>query len=969
MDSTLGGTEAAVSVDPVNAPVLNNPYQAPSKYWRLDRNLRAIDADPIRGRRPSLALLPVPRGRKTTTNLEFDLGNAEHNQLVNAIRYEVGRWRSAFYPDVTGITKQLLEWWSDGRTRHKLFFAQREAIETVIFLTETRDGRSLAKRVAEASKLHNDGIIRWAIKMATGTGKTVVMGMIIAWQALNAQRSRSNRYSRSFLAIAPGHTVRERLQVLRPSNDQNIFDDFGLVPARFRPELSGIQVAVVNFQAFQRRDLLAGSSVVGKKLLGTGGVIGNSSEATEDAAAMFERVLRGLRGNDRLVVLNDEAHHCYLPGVEREGALGIEDDKVAAIWFNAIRGLRTQRRLGPVYDLSATPMFISTAGRKRATLFPWTVSDFPLLDAIESGLVKIPRLPVDDDAPDEEEAVNRELYRRTTPKKVRSDRIPEPFGAAMRALYDDYVEHFEAWQVSNMPTPPVFIIVANSIPNARAIYRNIAGYQIQSPSEEEPGEFVPGALPLFSNVREDGTGYNGKLRTLLVHSKLDSDDEITGQLADEIRDLARRLGRQPSDSKSAVREVLNTVGRKGQPGEQVRCVVSVSMLTEGWDTRTVTHVLGYRAFGTQLLCEQVTGRALRRVNFDSFDDDGKFTPEYAEVFGVPFDFMPTSGKGKVVPPAERFVVESIPGRSWARIAFPNLTGYLIEPGSEGVRLDPNQIKPHSIRVEGTPTVTWVGGVIGSLDEVTMPLVRRQTAVFKTAEAAAAQFADGQNRRQAMFADMVRATSEWLSSGLIDCEDHALLTHPPHDHAVPAMIAAACTGRNSASRLVGEFDSKDISDTESVQFETSLKHTHITSKSELNLAACHTQFEKHVAEFLDQHEDVRAWVRNFQIGWTVPYVFASAQREYEPDFVARLFGDYEQDDCIHLLIEVKGVPDEQSDAKSRYVREWWIPAVANSPQTPNWLRKWVFVQIDDPDSAWRQLDWAVQDAYHLIRQSK
>ena len=774
-------------------------------------------------------------------------------------------------------------------------------------------------------------------------------------------------YSRSFLAIAPGHTVRERLQALRPSVTGNIYDEFRLVPARFRPELSGIQVAVVNFQAFQRRDLLAGSSVVGKKLLAAGSIPAPGSEATEDAAAMLARVLRGLRGGDRLVVLNDEAHHCYLPGVEYEGALGKEDDKVAAIWFNAIRGLRDSDRLGQVFDLSATPMFISTAARKQATLFPWTVSDFPLLDAIESGLVKIPRLPVDDDATGEEEAVNRELYRRTTPKTVRADRVPEPFGAAMRALYQDYAKHFEAWWESQMPSPPVFIIVANNISNARAIFRHIAGYQGRPPTDEYPAEYVPGALPLFSNVRTDGSGYAETLRTLLVHSKLDSDDAITGQLAKEIRDQARRLGRQSGDPKSAIRRTLNTVGRNGQPGENIRCVVSVSMLTEGWDTRTVTHVLGYRAFGTQLLCEQVTGRALRRVNFDSFDESGRFTPEYAEVFGVPFDFMPTTGRGPIVTPPERYVVESRLGRSSLRVAFPNLTGYLIEPGADGVRLDPARIRPHSIQVEGTPTVTWVGGVIGSLDEVNVPLVRRQSAIFRTAETATRQFAEGANRRLPMFADMVRATRQWLSSDLVECDDDTLLTHPPHDREVPALIAKACVGHESESRLVGEIDSNSMGDTEGIRFETSLKHRHETTKSELNLAACHSQFEKLVAELLDQHDDVWAWVRNFQLGWTVPYVFASAQREYEPDFMVRLFGAAEDDACVHLLVEVKGVPDEESDAKARYVRNWWIPAVANSPQTPDWLRQWKFVQIDDRETAWRQLDRAIEDARQLIQQ--
>ncbi|MDE2862808.1 MAG: DEAD/DEAH box helicase family protein [Chloroflexota bacterium] len=927
----------------------------------MDRNLRAIDAQPLAGRRPSLALLPVPRERKQSSNLEFDLGDADHNHLVNSIRSAVGRWRQEFYPEITGVTRQLLNWWSQGRTRHRLFFAQREAIETIVFLTESRSGRALARKVAEASRPHNDEIVRWAVKMATGTGKTVVMAMIIAWQALNARRSRGERYSRSFLAIAPGHTVRERLQALRPSVAGNIYDEFGLIPPRFRAELSGIALAIVNFQALQRRDLLSGSSNVAKKVLHTD--LNSGSVATEDAAAMLSRVLRDLRGRDKLVVLNDEAHHCYLPGAERQGSLGKEDDKVAAVWFNAIRDLRDQGRLGSVYDLSATPMFIATAANKKALLFPWTVSDFPLLDAIESGLVKIPRLPVDDNAAEQDEVVNRELYRRTSPKKVQPHKVPEPFGAAMRALYQDYLEHFAAWQQANMPTPPVFIVVANNISNARAIYRHIAGYQSTAPDEDSPGEYVPGAFEHFSNVRADGTGYRQTLRTLLVHSKLDSDDEITGQLGRELREQAARLGSPSGEAKAAIRNALNTVGRLGGAGEQIRCVVSVSMLTEGWDTRTVTHVLGYRAFGTQLLCEQVTGRALRRVNFDNLDEDGRFAPEYAEVFGVPFDFMPTTGRSCPRPPPERYAVESVPGRSALRITFPKLTGYLIEPGAEGVQLDPERITPHAIRVEDTPTVTVVEGTIGTSDEVAMPILRRQSAVFKTAESAARLFAGDANRRRALFSDMVRVTQQYLASDRIVCDDPALLTHPPHGLNVPARIAAACVGSASPSRPVGEFETELLANTEGVWFETSLRDRYGAVKSELNVAACHSRFECSVAEHLDGHDDIRAWVRNFRLGWTIPYVFASAQREYEPDFVARLFGDEEDLDCVHLLIEVKGVPDEQSDAKAAYVRDWWIPSVSNSPQVPAWLRSWVFVQIEDLGDAWRQLDRAIERARH------
>ena len=948
--------------DPIHDPVLNDPFSRPRLHWRLDRNLRAIDAKPLSGRRRSLALLPVPRDARRASELELDLGDAEENHLVNEIRGAVDSWRNAGYGEVTAITRELLEWWAEGRTRHRLFFAQREAAETTIFLTETRAGRRLARKVAAESRAQNDGIVRWALKMATGTGKTVVMGMLIAWQALNARRSKGRRYSRAFLAIAPGHTVRERLQVLRPSQSDNVYDEFGLVPARHRTGLFGISLAVVNFQAFQRRDLISGSSNVGKGLLRTGAAEDSGVQMTEDAAAMLGRVLRDLRGREKLVVLNDEAHHCYLPAAERQGALGKEDDKTAAVWFNALRSLRDQGRLGPVFDLSATPMFIDTAANKKAKLFPWTVSDFPLLDAIESGLVKIPRLPIDDNAVGQDDVVYRDLYKNTSPKRVKAHQVPEPFRAAMNALYEDYAENFERWEEAGMSTPPVFIIVANNIASASELYRHVAGYREES--DDGTVRYVRGALELFSNVSFDGSGFADTPRTLLVHSKLDSDDAISGRLGSEMRELARRLGAESGKFKDVIRETLNSVGRTGRKGEQIRCVISVSMLTEGWDTRTVTHVLGYRAFSTQLLCEQVTGRALRRVNFDNFDENGRFKPEFAEVFGIPFEFMPSRGTVPVYPPPPRYAVESLPGRSNLRIFFPKISGYLIEPGADGLRLDPSLIRRHAVRVEDTPSITWTGGVIGSNDPKEMPILRGQSAVFATAQSASRIFAGDSDLRLAMFRDMVGATEQWLESDLVECENLSLLTHPPHAANVPAAIAKACLGHTSSSLLIGEFDGQAFDSTEGVWFETSLRDWRHAEKSELNRAPCHSQFELRVAEFLDEHRDVNAWVRNFQLGWTVPYVFKSAQREYEPDFVARLFGDSEDHVCVHLMIEVKGVPDEESAAKARYVKDWWIPAVANSAQVPSWLRRWLFVQIDDFENPWRQLDRAIERAREM-----
>ena len=951
--------------DPIAQPVLNTPYEHPARHWRLDETGRALP-EVIPGRRPSIGLIPVPKASKKAAQGELVLDEGNLNEVVNSIRHEVGLWRDRDYPGVTKATRNLLYHWKEKRTRLPLFFAQREAAETVIWFTEiARADHILRRRIEEESSLHNDGIMRLAIKMATGTGKTTVMGMIIAWHAVNAaQSSRRDRYSRSFLVITPGHTVRERLAVLSPSHPQNIYRDMGLVPEKHRAALRGMDIAVVNFQAFQRRRLLAGVAGDARKVLRSESTAGNSQEDWEDAPAMLDRVLRSLRGKRRLVVLNDEAHHCYLPGKGRTGAGGKADDEVAAVWFNAIRSLRDTGRLGPVYDLSATPMFISGAHWKTGSrIFPWVVSDFPLMDAIESGLVKIPRLPLDDDTV-MNEVMWRSLYKHSSPKTVKPDLVPPVLRAGMEALYEHYEQTFEKWRENGIPTPPVFIVVANSVSNAEALFKYIAGYEYE---EETTGAmaYIPGELPYFSNIRDDGAGYGQTVRTILVHSKLDRDDKITGKLQGLVKTQARRFRSNGVEEKDIIRQVLNTVGRKGEPGEHIRCVVSVSMLTEGWDTRTVTHILGYRAFSTQLLCEQVTGRALRRLNYDDTDDEGRLRPEFAEVFGVPFDFMPASGEAEPRPPRPSYRVSSVRGRSDRRIVFPLVTGYLLEPAETRIELDPSAVDPYTVEVIASPTVAVAAGVTGEETVMGVAARRRQEAVMSTAASAVSLMVSRENggklRRRSLFRDMVRATEDWLASPRVECPDEGLLLLPPHSGDVPSEIVKACSLDSGQARLVGGFDLEITSDTSGIDFDTSLPNIHLTRRSELNIAACHSAFEVEVAGFLDTHKHVRAWARNFRLGWTVPYLWNSVWHDYEPDFILRLFDEREGDRAVHLMVECKGVPDDVSERKAQYVREWWIPAVANSPEIPRWLSRWCFVELDHPDQSWYDLDKAISQA--------
>ena len=969
-------SDTAPTLDARTHPVINTPYEEPRRHWELDAHGRAAEGRPPKpGRRPPHGILPVPKPKKVEPGQGvLELSPDDINETVEEVRVQLRNWRRNRWEGATAVTRRLLAYWTREGRHIRPFFAQMEAVETVIWLTENPQGRRYARdRIAPLSQDMNEGLVRWAIKMATGTGKTMVMAMLIVWHTLNdIQRSSTRRggrnpYTSAFLAITPGHTVRERLGELAPSHPRNVYDLMDLAPPNLRARLNRAQVAVVNFQAFQRRDLLSGVSGDGRKVLDPDGESG-----VEDAAVMLDRVLRSLKGRDRLLVLNDEAHHCYNPSL---ASANQADQKVAGIWFNAIRDLQCQNRLLAVYDFSATPMFISTAARRHGgELFPWVVSDFPLMEAIESGLVKIPRIPVDDDA-ESFDVKWRAIYANAKPKKVTRQELPGLLDDALKSLYADWWLEHERWLKAGRRTPPVFIVVANSIPNARALYDYIGGYE----REDESGrtEYVRGELAEFSNVRHEGTGWKKTPVTLLMHSKLDSEDKVTGALAKLVREQAARLaavrGGGAADDISLLRNVLNTVGREGEPGEHIRCVISVSMLTEGWDTRTVTHVLGYRAFSTQLLCEQVTGRALRRTDYESFDSEGRLTPEYSQVLGIPFDFMPTGRSGPVNPPNPPYTVRTQADRADLRIELPRLAGYAWQPGTTRISLDPAKVQPYDASVLDRPTMVELEGVAGETELVGIDDVRRQRAAWRLAAVCMRRVIgrsdDATYGKAQLFADLQRAVSGWLRHPDVHCPDPRVILQRPHLEAVAGHILDACSDGLEGPRLVGTFDSDGpvTLDTSAIDFETTLAARYPayddrlrteSERSELNIAACHSYLEANIAEMLDtDFKDVEAWVRNFRLGWDIPYLDDGVWHSYEPDFVARIRN--RDGDPVHLIVECKGRPDEESETKARYVTDWWIPAVANSPRIPDRLRRWRFVEITDTFMAHGMLEDTIQ----------
>ena len=783
----------------------------PELHHPLDERGQPLDGEPRQGRRPSRYIVPVPASRKkpSAKQASLDLETYTESALINEIRGYVDRWRALRNPidwGVTAVTQRLLEHWrQDNFAGARPFFCQVEAVETIIWLTEVAPRRPASKllldQIANHNKEANPALFRLAMKMATGSGKTTVMAMLIAWQAVNAARKDSRDFSRAFLIVTPGITIKDRLRVLQPSDENNYYETRQLVPPEMLPQIRRAEIAITNYHAFQHREINPLPKVSRSFIQGNDP---NPPKTTQTDAEMLKRACEKLLNYDRVNVINDEAHHCYRHkvGDEEEGPLTGDDKKEAAeneeaarLWINGIEALdrKLSKGVRAVYDLSATPFFLRGSGYNEGTLFPWVVSDFSLMDAIESGIVKLPRVPVTDNLVQTDSVIYRDLWKhigKDLPKtaagaaKLSPFALPNTLKTALNALYSHYEGEFERWQRAGIGVPPVFIVVCQNTAISKLIFEWIAGFESGDVPEGERTHFHVGHLELFRNYHEEG-GRLPRPRTLLIDSRqIETGDALDKGFRDaagpEIdafrRELATREGAgsaQGEMSESALlREVMNTVGRLGRLGEQIRCVVSVSMLTEGWDTNTVTHILGVRAFGTQLLCEQVVGRGLRRQSYELNPKTDLFDVEYADIMGIPFDF--TTGPQKATPTTPKPVtrVHAIKERAALEILFPRVSGYRRDLPSDKLeaRFDDDsrlEITPADIG----PTSVVMEGIVGASVTITPEVLERlrpSEISFNLAKHLLfAHFRDEDGvPKQHLFPQIQRLARRWLDGGYL-----------------------------------------------------------------------------------------------------------------------------------------------------------------------------------------------------------
>ena len=868
-------------------PIINDAFDEPTHHWDFGEGA----PQKAEGRRVAGYIPPAPKGEQL--RITDEVVRLDH---VNLIRDRVKEWRESGYPGATPVTKELFDHWFDPERELRPFFAQREAIETIAFLTEAGGDRRQGLDLVS----HED-YVRWAVKLATGAGKTLVMAMTIAWSGINKRASRQDRrFADAFLVVCPNLTVKERLRGkdgLLPADPESAYAGFDLIPGTYSTLFGQVRVMVVNWHQLVPKEERR------YRVLRRG---------PESDTAFARRVLADLGDKRRIMVLNDEAHHAWRPPPDLT-AKGEEKKELeqATVWIDGLARINKSREILRAVDFSATPMYPGAVGGERAWRpFEWVVSDFGLVDAIESGLVKIPRIPTDDNAG---YAIPKyrnlwEHVKRVAPKRGDD---PEDEGAPvydylnevdgpLQQLAGQWEQTLKAW--AEVPSdeyagvPPVMIVVCNEIKLATVLEKYIA----------DKGR----AGPWFQNR-------DGERNTLRIDSKLLE----TAEIRDE--------GESAGDAAERLREIVATVGKPGEPGEQIRCLISVGMLSEGWDARNVTQILGLRAFQSQLLCEQVVGRGLRRTDYTDLSE-----PEFVDVYGVPFQLLPfvRAGARKPVAPPKTTRVRSLIEREAMRLRFPRVEQIIQEIGDD-VTVDLDAIEPIAISAENDPTSVYVEfeigqpgrGLGGATQDRSLAYerFRMQRLYYRVA-------ADivGQLEKPWLFPRIMQLVQSVVGEKVVyaDGVDPRELGNLRYVSLLRERTIAALRSEQHQSLIpiLNEYEPVGSSDCD---FQT-IKPCEATQKSHISHVVCDSKLEAEIAAVLEQSARVISYAKNDRLFFDIPYRYLGSSAHYRPDFIVRLDND------ISLLLEGKGRKTEKDDAKLTATHRW-LEAVNHWGELGRW----------------------------------
>jgi type III restriction enzyme len=912
--------------------IRNSPFVEPTCHWSYDRDQQRFQ---LREGRRAAGFVRATPGKETFD----DPGIFVELPVVNQIRERVSAWRAAGYPGVTGTTKRLLEHWRDPeRKEQRFFFCQLEAIETLIWLAEAPQADWLGVQ------LQGDGgpFRRLCVKLATGTGKTVVMAMAIAWHVLNKVADpQDKRFAKHVFVVAPGLTVRSRLSVLEPANAGNYYDEFDVVPSALRERLRQGRVLVRNWHAlrWESEERIRKQRSVDKR------------GAKSDEAYVRE-VLGELASARNLLVINDEAHHAWrVPAGEKLAGVSKADLEEATKWVGGLDRIHRARGVLAAYDFSATPFIPSGKRSQEESLFGWIASDFGLSDAIESGLVKTPRVVIRDDGVPDAKSYRSKLFHIYPNVADDLNRKAEPHASlpslvanAYYLLGRDWLETANEWRAEGAPTPPVMITVCNRTETAARIAHAFEKKRILIDELCEPDRMlhIDSKVLEMAEEREDAAGLAVEERAEPAGE--DADDEAP------IRKLTK------DEQAEALRRKVDTVGRPGQPGERIQNVISVGMLSEGWDAKTVTHIMGLRAFTSQLLCEQVVGRGLRRTSYDVDPETGFYRPEFVNIFGVPFTFLPheeTEGTPPP-PPKPRIRIEPVLEQKGFEIAWPNVVRIDQSYGTR-LALDLAAVKPLALAAHETIQLAEVAPTVDGkadptrIDQITLEDLgrrnRMQTIAFKAAAEVFEQVNPGwPGSRELLLGQLVRIVERFLASDRITIQPRVFADDPLRKRILLTLnmsrivqhVFDAIRLENTTSRKLVLDRERPIRSTGDMLPWYSSKPCGRAAHSHINFCVYDSTWEASEAFTLDHDPHVAAWVKNDHLGFEVHYLFQGGVHKYRPDFLIRLRND------VRLVLEVKGQNTDQDRTKREFLAEWieavnedggfgrWAAAVSFSP---------------------------------------
>jgi type III restriction enzyme len=892
--------------------IINSPYIKPEKHLKYIREIRRFEL--VDGRRPAGYLIASESSRSFD-----DPGTFVELPLVNKIRPRVDKWREEGYPGVSSITKDLLEHWCNPERETKFFFCQIEAIETLIWLFETADSDK------QGIDIPGDGSAfqRLCSKMATGSGKTIVMAMLIAWQILNKVTYPTNpRFSKNILVVAPGLTVKSRLQVLYPSNENNYYQQFEIIPSHLFDKLRQGQVKIVNWHALSPSDPNDGPRVVKK--------------GAESDEAFTRRVLDEFSSAKNILVINDEAHHAWRVNPEAIGKYvrkGDEKDSAqeATIWIGGLDRINKTRGILKCFDFSATPFAPSGGQTTEDVLFNWTVSDFGLNDAIESGLVKTPRVVVRDEGKLTKEMKSR-FYHIYNDSEVKTDinrkaeahePLPDLVTNAYYFLGKDWLETLTFWKKSGMPTPPVMITVCNRVETAARVEYAFNKGKIRIDELKNPER----TLRIDSKVLDE------------AESRTDSKDlsiETTNEKKLSVKDQGEFL-----------RLKVDTVGKIGEPGEQIQNIIAVAMLSEGWDAKTVTHIMGLRAFTSQLLCEQVVGRGLRRTSYEVNPETGLFDAEYVNIFGVPFTFLPHEGGGDTppAPPVPKTRIHVDDTKKEHEIKWPNVIR-INHVYSPKLSLDIAKVKRLELRPEDTPLRAELAPMIEGKPDITKlseidlealgKRFRQQRLIFEAARDVYDQVKPTwTGNKEYLMIQVIKIVEDFIDSNKL------VIRSPTFQEDLKRRVLIMLNMNKIVQHIFNEirFENTEelvpIFDKEAPIRSTAKMVTwytsrpcEITKKSHISHAVFDSRWEASESFELDRNKDVSSWVKNDHLGFMINYVYRGVIHKFYPDLLIKLSNDKT------LILEIKGMDDQQNKTKREYLDEW-----INAINTDGRFGKW------------------------------